>query len=57
VSTVNPNWIVLTVFTAAAVVTLVTSRLQRCQVVDLGGVSHQWMAEHRFGQGHDSESW
>jgi len=50
---VNPGWIVLAVAVAAAIVMLVTSRLRRDRVVDLGSVSHQWMAEQRLGQGHD----
>jgi len=54
---VNPSWIVLAVFIAGAIVMFATSRLRRRQVVDLGTVSHQWMAEQRFDQGHDSQRW
>jgi hypothetical protein len=57
VSIVNPSWIVLGVFIAGAIVMVATLRLRRRQVVDLGTVSHQWMTEQRFGQGHDSQRW
>lgn len=53
----NPNWIVLAVFVAGAIVMFATSRLRRRHVVDLGSLSHQWMAEQRFGQGADSPRW
>jgi hypothetical protein len=46
---VNPNWIVLAAGIAGAVVMLATSRWRREQVVDLGSVSHHWMAEQRLG--------
>jgi hypothetical protein len=51
---VNPNWIVLAVGVVGAAVMLATSRWRRDRAVDLGSVSHQWMAEQRLGQGHDS---
>jgi hypothetical protein len=53
----NPNWIVLAVFVAGAIVMFATSRLRRRQVVDLGSLSDQWMAEQRFGQQADSPRW
>jgi hypothetical protein len=52
---VNPNWIILAVGVAGAVVMPATSRLRRDRVVDLGTVSHQWMAEQRLGRGNDPQ--
>jgi len=55
VSNVNPSYIVLAVLIAGAIVAFAASRLRRRQVVGLGTVSHQWMAEQRFDQGHHSQ--
>jgi hypothetical protein len=52
---VNAGWIVLAVFIGGAIVMLATSRLRRHQIGDLGTVSHQWIAEQRLGQEHDSQ--
>jgi hypothetical protein len=51
---VNAAWIVLGIGVAVAVLTLTTSWRRRDQELDLGSVSHQWIAEQRMGQGHDS---
>lgn len=51
----NASWILLGVAVAVAVVVLVTSWLRRDHDVDLGSVSHQWIAEQRMGQGHDPQ--
>jgi hypothetical protein len=34
---------------------LTTSWRRRDQGLDLGNVSHHWIAERRMGQGHDSQ--
>lgn len=48
-------WIVVGLGIAGAVAALVTSwQRGRDQHADLGTVSHQWIAEHRLGQGTDS---
>jgi hypothetical protein len=47
---VNAGWILLAVGITGAVVMLVTSWLRRGQYLDLGTVSHQWIAEQRLGQ-------
>jgi hypothetical protein len=53
---VNAAWIVLAVGAAAvAMLMFTTSWRRRDQEVDLGSVSHQWIAEQRLGQGHDSQ--
>ena len=51
----NINWIVPSVGVVVAIALLVASRLRRDHDVDLGTVSHQWMAEQRLGQGHDRQ--
>jgi hypothetical protein len=55
VSLVNTLWMVLAVGVAVAVVVLAMSWFRRSQDFDLGTVSHQWIAEQRFGQGHNSQ--
>lgn len=40
---------------AGAILVLAKSWLRREQAVDLGTVSHQWIAEQRMGQGHDPQ--
>jgi hypothetical protein len=47
-------WIVVGLAAVAAVVAGVSSWQKRDQRSELGVVSHQWIAEHRFGQGNDS---
>ena len=54
-SLVTALWIVLLVGIVAGVLMLTTSWRRRDREVDLGTVSHQWMAEQRMGQGHDSQ--
>ena len=54
-SLVNAVWILLAVGIAGAVVMLVTSWVRRDQYADLGTVSHQWIAEQRFGQGQNPQ--
>ncbi|MBI4885903.1 MAG: hypothetical protein HY824_02315 [Acidobacteria bacterium] len=49
----NAGWIVLGVGVVVAMVVLAASWLRRDHSFDLGTVSHQWIAEQRFGQGHD----
>jgi hypothetical protein len=46
---VNAIWIALSVGIAVAVAALATSWVPRYQGVDLGTVSHRWMAQQRFG--------
>lgn len=50
---VTAVWIILGVGIAGALVALMTSWPRRDQRADLGAVSHQWIAEHRSGQGQD----
>jgi len=50
VSLVTVGWIVLGLGIVAAVFMLATSWLRRGQAVDLGSVSHQWIAEQRLDQ-------
>jgi hypothetical protein len=40
---------------AVAIVAGLAWRRRRAQQVDLGVVSHQWVAEHRLGQVHDRQ--
>jgi hypothetical protein len=47
--------IVLGIGVAVAVLMLTTSWRRRDQERDLGRVSHQWIAEQRMGQKHDSQ--
>ena len=42
-------WLVGGMTLVGIVVALVTSRYRRDRAADLGTVSHQWMAEQRFG--------
>lgn len=50
----NAAWVVIAVGVVGAIVLLVTSWYRSDHDPDLGAVSHQWIAEHRHGQGHDS---
>jgi hypothetical protein len=54
-SIVNAAWIVLGIGVAVAMLILTTSWRRRDHERDLGSVSHQWMAEQRMGQRHDSQ--
>jgi hypothetical protein len=51
---VNAGWIVLAIASAVAALVLATTWLRRGEDVDLGSVSHQWIAEQRAGQAYDS---
>ena len=51
----NEAWILLGMAIAAAIVVLATTWFRRGEHVDLGSVSHQWIAEQRAGQGYDSQ--
>lgn len=46
-------WLALLVGLALAVVAVASSVFRRHGPVDLGTVSHQWIAEQRFGANHD----
>jgi hypothetical protein len=50
----NTVWVVVGVGLAGAAVALVKSWRRNDHPVDLGAVSHQWIAEHRLGSGQDS---
>jgi len=51
-------WVVIGLVTTGVAIPLVTSwRRRRSHVVDLGAVSHQWIAEHRLGSGDESGRW
>jgi hypothetical protein len=50
---VSVGWIVLAIGIAVGGLVFATSRRRREYDVDLGTVSHQWMAEQRLGQRHD----
>jgi len=52
---VNEAWILLGMAVAAAIVVLATTWFRRGEHVDLGSVSHQWIAEQRAAQGYDSQ--
>jgi hypothetical protein len=48
-------WVVIGLVITGIAITLVTSwRRRRGHVVDLGAVSHQWIAEHRLGSGDET---
>jgi hypothetical protein len=51
---VNGAWLVIGLGIAAAVGALLTSWRRGARTADLGAVSTQWIAEHRFGSGQDS---
>ena len=51
----NPNWIVFAIGVTGAIVIFASSRLRRVSPADLGTLSHQWMAERRLRQGHESQ--
>jgi len=44
-------WIALALAVAGAIAMLANSWHRRDHESDLGAVSHQWIAEHRFGHG------
>jgi hypothetical protein len=48
------GWILLGIVVAAAGFTLAATWLRRGEHLDLGSVSHQWIAEQRSGQPYDS---
>jgi hypothetical protein len=49
----NMVWVVVGLVVVGAILALVTSWQRRDQHSDLGAVSHQWISEHRLGQGQD----
>ena len=49
----NPMWLMVALGVVGAVVALVVAWTRTDRSPDLGAVSHQWIAEHRLGQGHD----
>ena len=49
----NAGWIAIGLLLAAALVLIGASRFRRRQDIDLGSVSHHWIAEHRLRQGND----
>ena len=51
----NEAWILLGMAIAAAGLVLATTRFRRGEHVDLGSVSHQWIAEQRAAQGYDPQ--
>jgi hypothetical protein len=50
----NGAWLVVGLGVAGAIVALVTALRRGEHATDLGAVSSQWIAEHRFGSGQDS---
>jgi hypothetical protein len=52
----NTVWIVVAIGVGivGAVAAVVTSLRKDDRAANLGAVSHQWLAEHRPGPGHDS---
>jgi len=50
----NGAWLVVGLGVAGAIVALVTALRRGEHATDLGAVSSQWIAEHRFGSGPDS---
>jgi hypothetical protein len=49
----SAGWLALFVGLALAAVAIASSLFRRHAPVDLGTVSHQWIAEQRFGANHD----
>ena len=49
------SWIIFGIGIAVAVGLVATFWRRRDQDVDLGNVSHQWIAEQRLGLGHDPQ--
>ena len=49
------GWLVLGMAVGLAGLVLATTWLRRNEQVDLGSVSHQWIAEQRAGQAYDSQ--
>jgi hypothetical protein len=54
-SLVTAGWLVLGMAVGLAGLVLATTWLRRNEQVDLGSVSHQWIAEQRAGQAYDSQ--
>ena len=49
----NSVWLIVALGLVAAVVAIVAAWGRGDRHSDLGAVSHQWISEHRLGQGHD----
>lgn len=49
----SAGWLAVLVGVALALVAFASSWFRRHAPVDLGTVSHQWIAEQRFGATHD----
>lgn len=49
----NVGWMAVLIGVALAVVAVASSWFRRHEPLDLGTVSHQWIAEQRFGTSHD----
>jgi hypothetical protein len=50
---IPPMWLAVALGVVGGVVALVVAWARTDRQADLGAVSHQWIAEHRLGQGHD----
>jgi hypothetical protein len=50
----NAGWMAVLVGLVLALVAIASAWFRRHEQFDLGTVSHQWIAEQRFGAGHDS---
>jgi len=48
---VSALWIAVALAVAGVIAMIATSWYRNDRESDLGAVSHQWIAEHRFGQG------
>jgi len=49
----NVGWMAVLIGLALALVAIASSWFRRHEPLDLGTVSHQWIAEQRFGANHD----
>ena len=49
-------WIISGMGVAGALAALIGFWHRGARPTDLGAVSHQWIAEHRLGSGHDSRN-
>ena len=49
-----PSWIVISVVAALVLIAVVKAFRRSRDPIDLGAVSHQWIAENRFASGQES---